>query len=587
MAAHIPETMHCDVLVIGSGAAGLSAAITAAFHGLKVIVAEKANYFGGTSAWSGGWLWIPCNPLAVRAGIAEDIEAPRRYLRSELGNRAADPRLDVFLENGPEMVEFFERETAVEWIDGNKIPDFHETAGRALGGRSVSAKPYDGRALGDFIAKLRPPLDVISLAGMGISGGDDIAHFFNATRKPASALHVLRRLARHARDLALHGRSMQLVNGNALIARLLRSALDLGVDLLVRAPAETLTQELGRVSGAVLRIGGNQHRVIARRGVVLAAGGFPHDRIRIGEMFDHAVGGTGHYSAAPEENSGDGIRLGQSVGARFETELAAPAAWAPVSLVPDGQGGVKRFPHLVERAKPGFIAVDRNGQRFVNEADSYHDFMQALFDRTPKGETPHAWLICDHRAQRRYGLGWSKPFPFPLTPYFRNGYLRRGRTLADLAEACGLPTGALERTLRDFNRHAKFGVDPEFERGASAYNRFQGAAWHTPNASLSPLETAPFYAVRIVPGSLGTFAGLNTTPAGQVVDNTQAPIEGLYAIGNDMTSVMGGHYPSGGITLGPGMTFGFVVGRILAGQEVSGISRTNNSIGQTAEQQEE
>lgn len=587
MTAQIPETIHCDVLVIGSGAAGLSAAITAAFHGLKVIVAEKAEYFGGTSAWSGGWLWIPRNPLAVRAGIVEDPEAPRRYLKSELGNRAADPRLDVFLQNGPDMVAFFERQTAVEWIDGNKVPDFHETPGRSTGGRSVSAKPYDGRALGDFITRLRPPLDVVSLGGMGIAGGDDIAHFFNATRKPASTFHVLRRLARHMRDLALHGRSMQLVNGNALIARLLRSALDLGVDLQVRAPAEALISEIGRVTGAVLRIGGRPHRVLAARGVVLATGGFPHDRVRIGEMFDHAPGGGGHHSAAPEENTGDGIRLGEAARARFERELAAPAAWAPVSLVPDGRGGIKRFPHLIERAKPGFIAVDRGGRRFVNEADSYHDFMQALFDRTPKGEVPHAWLICDHRAQRRFGLGWSKPFPFPLRPYLRNGYLRRGRTVTALAEACDLPAGALERTIRDFNRHAETGADPEFGRGASAYNRVQGASWNKPNASLGPLETAPFYAVRIVPGSLGTFAGLKTTPAGQAIDDAGTPIQGLYVIGNDMASIMGGHYPSGGITLGPGMTFGFVVGRVLAGQDVPGMPAAIGNIRQTAEQQED
>src|SRR5690606_3471893 len=171
----------CDVLVIGSGASGLAAAFTAAHHGLDVILAEKAPVFGGTSAWSGGWLWIPRNPLALRAGIDEDPAEPRRYLASELGNRARDPRLEVFLQNGPEMVSFFEQHSAVRWIDGNRIPDFHETPGHALGGRSVSARPYDGRALGPWIERLRPPLEVATLRGMGIAGGADMAHFLNAT----------------------------------------------------------------------------------------------------------------------------------------------------------------------------------------------------------------------------------------------------------------------------------------------------------------------------------------------------------------------------------------------------------------------
>ncbi len=565
----------CDLLVIGSGASGLACAVTAAFHGIKVIVAEKAEFLGGTSAWSGGWLWIPRNPLAIRAGIIEDSEKPRQYLRSELGNRASDPRLDVFLENGPKMVEFFEKETALVWIDGNKVPDFHATPGSAAGGRSVSAKPFDGRLLGKHIAMLRPPLDIISLSGMGIAAGADMAHFFNATRNPASSLYVLKRLARHARDQVFHGRSMQLVNGNALVARLLRSALDLGVEFLTRAPAASLLRDNGRVSGAMLEINGKPFRINASKGVVLATGGYPHDSTRISETFDHAPQGNEHHSAAPKENSGDGIRLGEEAGAVFGDEIAAPGAWAPVSLVPDGHGGFKHFPHLVERAKPGFIAVDRDGKRFVNEADSYHDFMKALFERTPKGETPHAWLICDHKAQRRFGLGWSKPFPFPTSMYVRNGYLKTGKTLRDLAATCNLVAASLEKTIGDFNRHARAGEDPDFGRGASAYNRVQGASWNKPNPSLGTLEKGPYYAVKILPGSLGTFAGLKTTPSGQAIDNKGRPIGGLYAVGNDMASIMGGNYPSGGITLGPGMTFGFIVGRILAGQQVDGISSTD------------
>lgn len=558
-----PETpTDCDVLVVGSGAAGLATAVAAAQFGLKVVVAEKAPWFGGTSAWSGGWLWIPHNPLARAAGIVEDPAAPKRYLASVLGTRARDPRIDAFLANGPEMVAFFARTSAVDWIDGNAVPDFHDLPGSVRGGRSVSVRPYDGRALGAMIARLRPPLDVISLWGMGIAGGADLRHFLDATHKPASALHVLKRLGRHLRDLALHGRGMQLANGNALVARLLRSALDKGVTLLAEAPVTRLLRNGDRVTGAVLTVDGRPVTVTARRGVVLAAGGFPHDRARLAATMPHAgADGRGHHSAAPVENSGDGLGLGEAAGGACRFDLDQPAAWAPVSLVP-GRDGVRRFPHLVERAKPGILAVDPRGERFVNEADSYHDVLKAMLRR---GDS-HGWLIADHRAQRRYGLGWAKPFPFPTGPARRAGYLKRGRTLAELAAACDLPAAALEATVARFNRFARDGSDPDFGRGASAFNRAQGEA----GRSLGPLERAPFYAVRIVPGSLGTFAGLATDPSARVLAADGTPVAGLFAVGNDAASIFGGHYPSGGITLGPGMTFGYIAARVLAGLPVTG-----------------
>ncbi|MFV0491700.1 MAG: FAD-dependent oxidoreductase [Pseudorhodobacter sp.] len=561
----------CDVLVLGSGAAGLTAAVVSAHFGLRVILVEKEPFFGGTSAWSGGWLWIPRNFLARAGGIDEPPEIPFEYLRNELGNRAGDQRLTTFLENGPEMVAFFQDQTAMRWIDGNAIPDFHDIPGAARGGRSVSALPYDGRELGDWIARLRPPLDLVSLWGMGIAGGADMTHFFRASRHPASALHAGKRIARHLADLARHRRGMQLVNGNALVARLMRSALDLGVTLVHSTPVTDLISENGRVTGARLRPAQGEHAVRARCGVVLATGGFPHDPARLDALAPQA-GGASHHSAAPDGNSGDGLRLGEAAGGKVDETLASALALAPVSQVPRADGTMAHFPHLIERAKPGIIAVTPSGHRFISEADSYHDFMQALIAATPEGREPIAWLIADHRAQRRWGLGWARPFPFPLGGALRSGYLKRSRTLADLAHNCDIPETTLTRTVARFNHYAEQGQDPDFNRGESPYNRVQGDPDHGPNPSLAPLTRAPFYAVRIVAGSLGSFAGLKTDPAARVLDGSGRRIPGLFAVGNDMASVMGGFYPSGGITLGPGMTFGYIAGRVLAGQPVTGLS---------------
>ncbi|MCC8392641.1 FAD-dependent oxidoreductase [Paraburkholderia sp. MMS20-SJTR3] len=556
--------LECDVLVLGSGAGGLAAAVTAAAQGLRVIVAEKEAVFGGTSAWSGGWMWIPRNPLATRAGIHEDIEAPRTYLQNELGARFDADKTDALLEHGPRMIEFFERNTAVRFIDGNRIPDFHTSPGAATGGRSVCAMPFDGRELGPLIGKLREPLPVTTLKGLALASGPDLAHFFRATRAPKSALYVMRRLAVFAWQKLRYGRSMQLVNGNALVARLLKSAADRQVDLRTHAKALALLREHGRVSGARVQIHGVVHQVRAARGVVLACGGFPHDVERRARTFAYTPSGHEHWSAAPLSNTGDGIRLGEAAGARFDATLKAPAAWAPVSLVPQRDGAVA-FPHLIERGKPGVIAVTRAGRRFVNEASSYYDFMSALFATTRAGEEVCAWLICDHAFQRRYGLGFSKPFPFPVSAYVRSGYLKKGATLAELAAVCGIDAAALADTVSAYNRHAQRGLDPQFHRGSTPYNRVQGDASHQPNPCVAPLEKGPFYAVKVLPGSLGTFAGLATDAHARVLDDNGRAIAGLYAVGNDSASMMGGCYPSGGITLGPAMTFGYLAGLSLAG----------------------
>lgn len=565
-AATLPP-LDCDLLVIGSGAAGLACAVTAAWHGLKVIVVEKDATFGGASAWSGGWMWVPGNPLARRAGIHEDPEQPRTYLRHELGARYDAPLIDAFLDNGPQMVAFFEQHTALQFVDGNGIPDIHgRVPGAGVEGHQVIAAPYDARHIGPLLARLRRTLRETSFMGMPIMAGADLGAFLSMTRSFKSLVHVGKRFLRHLRDLALHGRAMHLVNGVALIGRLAKSAEMLGVQLLESAPARSLLQDAQRVHGALVDTPQGAREIRARRGVVLASGGFAHDPVRRQALFPRAPGPDEHLALPPSSCSGDGIRLGESAGAVLSRDLASPVAWAPVSRVQHADGSVGHFPHIIDRAKPGLIGVLASGKRFVNEADGYYDYTAAMVEAVPAGQEVASWLICDHRFQRRYGLGYARPFPLPVGPLVRSGYLQRADSIEALARRCGIDSQGLAHTVQGFNQQAQQGQDPEFGRGSTAYNRKQGDPLYPgPNPCVAPIEQGPFYGVKVLPGSFGTFAGLRTNPQAQVLDASGTAIPGLYAAGTDMASVMGGFYPSGGINLGPAMTFGYIVGRHAAG----------------------
>ncbi|MBH3427006.1 FAD-dependent oxidoreductase [Pseudomonas alkylphenolica] len=559
-----PSRHDCDVLVIGSGAAGLSAAVTAAWHGQKVIVVEKDPVFGGATAWSGGWMWVPRNPLAQRAGICEERSEVRTYLEHELGERFDATMIDAFLDAAPHMVSFFERHTALQFADGNAIADIHgNTPGAGTGGRSVIAAPYDGRQVGKLLKRLRKTLRETSFIGMPIMAGSDLGAFLTLTRSWRSLLHVGKRFSRHLLDLALHGRALQLVNGVALVARLAKSAQDLGVLLWESAPARSLIEEDGRVTGAVIDTARGPVTIHARKAVVLAAGGFANDIERRKALFPRTPTGHEHLALPPLGVNGDGLRLGESVGGQVADDLYSPVAWAPVSRVAHKDGSVGHFPHIIERGKPGIIGVLADGRRFVNEADGYYDYVSAMVAKAP-GERVESWLICSHPFQRRYGLGMSRPFPLPVRPFVNSGYLKTADSLEALAITCGIDPQGLSDTVAEFNRHARKGEDPLFGRGSTLYNRKQGDALHGPNPCVAPIEQGPYYAVKVEPGCFGTFAGLRTNEHAQVLDNQRQPIAGLYAVGTDMASIMGGYYPAGGINLGPAATFGYIAGRHIA-----------------------
>ncbi len=553
----------CDLLVVGSGAAGLAAALTAAHHGLDAIVTEKEPAFGGSTAYSAGVVWIPASRHAARAGVRDSREQALTYLQHEIGNRLDHDRARAFVDTAAEMLEFFEQHTHVRYQLQTGWPDYHPSLPGA-GTRGLLPVPYDGRLLGENFAKLRAPLSSMMLFGGMMVGRDDLPHLFRMTRSLPSAWHCAKMFVRYAVDRVRHARGTRVVNGNALVARLAKSLFERGIPLWLSSPVTELTLQDGSVTGALVRRDGKDVTVIAKRGVVLACGGFPHHEDLKRRYYPHVAAGKMHQSAAPPTNTGDGIRLGQAAGAAFVDDQAQPAAWTPVSLVPQRDGLVP-FPHFIDRGKPGVIAVDRRGKRFISEARSYHDFTPAMIEACRGDAAVEAFLVTDHRAFRRYGLGAAPPAPAPYKSHLRSGYLVSAPTVVALAGKLGIDAAGLAATIERFNRHAATGDDPEFHKGADAYERFGGDPTHGPNPCVAPVRVAPFYAVRIVPGDIGTFLGLRTDAYARVLDAGGVPIAGLYAAGNDAASVMGGSYPGPGITIGPAMTFGYIAARHAAG----------------------
>jgi succinate dehydrogenase/fumarate reductase flavoprotein subunit len=557
-----PETTTCDVLIAGSGAAGFAAALTANLAGLDVLMVEKEPLFGGTTAFSAGVIWIPINSHQRAAGVTDSREQALAYLSSHVGNRLDRAKAEAYVDNAVAMLDLFEGEGFVSYTLAATWADYHpDEPGGSTGGRSLVPDEYDGRKLGPWFPKLRPALKTMMPLGGMMVGRNDLPHVFQMTRSARSALHVARMVARHARDRLTHSRGTRLVNGNALIAKLAVSAFARGIPLWLSSPVVALTRDGDRVTGAIVEREGRRVAITARRAVVLASGGFPAAGEAKQRVYTHV---SKQASLPPPGNTGDGLRLAQTVGAVFHGEVHQPAAWTPVSLVPQRDGSIVPFPHFFERGKPGYISVDRRGRRFVNEAKSYHVFVPALIEACRGDPGVEGWIVCDHRAIRRFGLGALGPAPMRIAPFVRSAYIRQGNTPAALAEACGIDPQGLSRTIADFNGPARNGEDPAFHRGTDPYQRFNGAPGHLPNPCIAPLDTPPYYAVRVVPSELGTFAGIATNASAQVIDAEGQPICGLYAVGNDAASVMGGTYPAAGITIGPAMTFGYIAARHIA-----------------------
>jgi succinate dehydrogenase/fumarate reductase flavoprotein subunit len=427
-------------------------------------------------------------------------------------------------------------------------------------------RPFDARQLGDKVKTLAPPVPELTVFGMMLGSGKELWHFLRAFKSVESFLYVAKRFGLHFLDVLRHGRGMTLTNGNALAGRLAKAGMDLGIPVWLNSPAKKLIMQGESIVGAVIEHEGQSVEVRVRRGVVLAAGGFPHDIERRKQLFPHAPTGREHFTPSPTLNTGDGVRLGESAKGWLDPTIPNAAAWCPTSLVPRSDGSTGVMPHFIDRAKPGVIAVAADGHRFSNEAFSYHDFVQDLVKACKQrnlGEVM-CWLICDHHHLREYGLGAVAKFPLPIGRHLRSGYLKRADTLAQLAQTIGVPEQALAQEVATFNRDVPRGVDSQFAKGSTAYNRYQGDSLVQPNPCMAPIAQGPFYAIRVVVGEIGTFAGLLTDAACRVLTQDRQVVPGLYAVGNDAASVMGGNYPGAGITLGPAITFGYVAGMQLA-----------------------
>ena len=552
-------------MVVGSGAAGLTTAITARKRGLDVVVLEKETVFGGTTALSGGVLWIPLSRHGRQQNPGDNAEAVRRYMMAETGSFYDAEAVDALIENGPKMVDFLERETEMKFIP-TLYPDYHPTQpGGAEIGRSILAEPFDIRGLGQDMVRLKLPLRTITFMGMMFNSSNaDLKHFFRVTKSLTSFVYVAKRLVNHLKELALYRRAIHVTSGNALAARLAKSALDLGIPILTGTPARQLLMEDGRAVGVLADGAGGARRIRARHGVVLAAGGFPHDVKRIAQAYPHLRRGHRHLSPTPESNSGDGVAMAEAAGGVADIRFQDSAAWMPVTRVDFGDGSTGVFPHLLDRYKPGVIGVLGNGRRFTNESESYHDVGAAMIDACQGMEETAMWLLCDKTTLGKYGLGYVKPAPMPIGSFLRNGYLSEGRTLAELAQKCGIDAAGLEQTVRDYNAGAVRGEDPAFGRGSTAFNRYLADPENRPNPCVAPVQDGPFYAIKVVMGDLGTFDGIQTRVTGEVLRRDGSAIAGLYAVGNDRASIMGGNYPGAGITHGPNMTFAYVTANHIA-----------------------
>ena len=554
-----------DLLVIGGGAAGMTAALVGALEGLETVLCEKTDMVGGITSTSGGTTWIPGSSQSVKAGVPDTVAAAQTFLDAVVGSRGGDAERRAFLEAAPKAIDYLEARSDLLFEASKAHPDYiKDKPGAAYGGRALAPLPFDGRKLGADFARVRPPRpDFMVLGGMMVTRGD-IPFLLRPFRSVQNFMHVAKLLTRHAMDRLRHKRGTNLVMGNAIVARLLYSLRNQKVPIRFHTSLAELVTDGGRVIGARFDTRQGRISIRARRGVVLATGGVCWNEKLRGKLFPAPAQ---PHSLAPETNTGDGVATALRSGATLDDKMDSPGLWMPCSIMkwPDGRTSV--YPHIIlDRSKPGLIAVNKSGRRFVNESDSYHDFVMAMLRANESVPSVPAYLICDRSFIRDYGIGVVHPGTKDLKPFLKAGYLTEADTLRGLAGRIGVDPGEFEQTVARHNRYAETGVDEEFGRGTSDLNRINGDPANKPNPCMRSIGQGPFFAVAVVPADLACSAGLCGDGNARVLGKDGQPIEGLYACGNDLASIFRGTYPGPGTTLGPAIAFGYKAAMHAAGR---------------------
>jgi 3-oxosteroid 1-dehydrogenase len=548
-----------DVLVVGSGAGALTAACRAHDLGCKVLILEKTERYGGTSASSGGGLWIPNNHLMKEAGIEDNEEDALSYIKAMTGPDVAEDVVDAFVHEGPKMLRYLVENTRAAFEPMIHYADYYQSVeGSRTGGRSIDPLPYHAKELGESFHSMGLPH--IQTRVMGMMGYTNQEGAILLSKAPGWWKVVLKLAIEYFADIParLKGkRSRRLVMGNALIGRLRHSLNERGVEVRLSSPVVELVREGGRVTGAVIEQGGVRRRIAATKGVIVGAGGFEHSDT----MRKQYLPGPTHsqWSAAHTGNTGDLIRAGIEVGAA--THLMDEAWWGPTIRLEQEDRARMLF---TERSMPGCILVNAKGQRFVNESVAYTTAVQAMYE----GSNLPCFAIFDSRYRREYPFGPLLPagmgMDFMQPRSIRRELLSSATSLTELASKLGIDSVGLKSTVSRFNGFANTGVDEDFHRGEDSYDKLYGDVRLGPNICLAELSEAPFYGIEVFPGDIGTKGGLLTNASAQVLDAQHDPIPGLYAIGNSSASAMGRYYPGAGATLGPAMTFGYVAAEHLA-----------------------
>jgi len=548
-AADLPTAGTYDVVVIGSGAAGMTAALTAAKQGLSTVVLEKAPTFGGSAARSGAGIWIPNNPVILAAGVPDTPAKAATYLAAVVGADVPAARQQAFLANGPAMISFVMANSPLRfrWMEG--YSDYYpELPGGLPNGRSIEPDQLDGKILGAELAHLNPPYLEVP-AGLVVFSADYKWLALSAVSVKGAAV-AAECLARGTKA-ALLGQT-PLTMGQSLAAGLRKGLLDAGVPVRLNTPLTELYVENGTVTGAVTP--GGLYR--ARRGVIVGSGGFEHNAAMRNQYQQQPIGTS--WTVGAKENTGDGIRAGQRLGA--DVALMDDAWWGPAIPLPD-----EPYFCLAERTLPGGLIVNAAGRRYVNEAAPYSDVVHTMYERNPTDPDIPSWLIVDQNYRNRYLFRDIAPTFVLPADWYSSGAAHKAWTVDTLATSIGVPGAALRTTVDRFNSLALKGDDTDFGRGDSAYDHYYTDPAVLPNSCLAPLWLPPYYAFRIVPGDLGTKGGLRTDARARVLRPDGSAIPGLYAAGNASAAVMGHSYAGAGSTIGPAMTFGYIAARDIAG----------------------